>query len=200
MRAHFLEFLFIHKGVSQQKPKFRLTKNAMTSYLFRPLRQLVQSLTGADTPRQIAWGFTLGMFVGLIPKGNLLAVLLTTLIFALRVNTSAALLAAGVFSWAGLLFDGFAHRVGSLALVWQSARPFYTWLYETPLGALLGTNNTVVVGQLLIALYLAYPIFWFANWFAVRVQPRISKWLLRYRAIRWIRGAEFGAQWGGSDS
>jgi len=172
----------------------------MTSFLLRPLRQLVQSLTAADSPRQIAWGFTLGMIVGLMPKGNLLAVALTMLFFALRINISAALLAAGIFSWAGLLLDSFAHRVGSLALVWDFARPLHTWLYETPLGALLGTNNTVVVGQLLIAIYLAYPIFWLANQFAVRVQPPLSKWLLRYRAIRWIRGAEISSHWGGADS
>ncbi|NOY42575.1 MAG: TIGR03546 family protein [Planctomycetes bacterium] len=168
----------------------------MTSFLLRPVRQLAQSLIGNDTPRQIAWGFTLGMFIGLIPKGNLIAVLLMVLLFALRVNLSAGMLATGLFSWGGFLLDSFAHRIGSLALVWQPARPLYTWLYESPLGTWIGTNNTVVVGQLLIALYLTYPVYWFSIQFATRVQPRLSKWLLRYRAIRWVRGAEIGTHWG----
>ena len=168
----------------------------MAALILRPIRQLAQALVANDSPRQIAWGFVLGLFVGLLPKDNLLAVVLGMLLFALRTNTSAGLLSAGLFSFVGLLFDGLAHRLGAIALVWESARPAFAWLYELPLGPWLGTNNTVVVGQLLIGLYLAYPAYWFAHEFSSRIQPRLGRWLFRYRVIRWLRGVEVGAQWG----
>ena len=164
--------------------------------MLRPLRQLAQALTANDSPRQVAWGFVLGMFIGLVPKGNLVVIALAFLLCGLRVNKPAGILAAGLFSLAGLVLDGLAHHIGSLVLLWEPARPASLWLYELPLGPWLGLNNTVVVGQLLLGCYLIYPSYWLAHRFATNVQPRVSRWLLRYRAIRWMRGVELGASWG----
>ena len=38
----------------------------MTSLFLRPARQLAQALTANDSPRQVAWGFVLGTFIGLV--------------------------------------------------------------------------------------------------------------------------------------
>ena len=168
----------------------------MHSILLQPLRRLAQALLAHDSPRQVAWAVVLGMFLGLLPKGNLTALGLATLLAALRVNRSAGLFAAGIFSVVGFGWDGLAHHVGALALVWAPVRPLHVWLYQLPLGPWLGLNNTVVVGQLLMGLYLAYPVFWLTLQFATHVQPRLSDWLLRYRVVRWLRGAELGAHWG----
>ena len=53
----------------------------MTTLLMRPLRHLVQGLVANDSPRQVATGFTLGMLIGLMPKGNLIILVLTLLLF-----------------------------------------------------------------------------------------------------------------------
>jgi len=169
----------------------------MTSFLLKPVRMVAQALVSNDTPRQVAWGFVLGMLIGLLPKGNLLLVLLGVLLCALRVNKPAGLVAALAFSYVGFAFDGLAHHLGAIVLLWEPARPLHVWLYELPLGPWLGTNNTVVIGQLILGLYLAFPAYYFAHKFATKVQPRLSKWLMRYRMIRWLRGAELGTLWGG---
>lgn len=168
----------------------------MLDLLLRPLRLVAQILTANDSPRQTAWGFALGMMVGLLPKGTLLAVMLATLLCALSVNRTAGLLAIGVFSYLGWAIDGFAHRLGAIVLLWEPARDAFTSLYDMPLGPWIGFNNTVVMGQLLIGIYLFYPAYRLAHVVAVRVQPRIAQWLMRYKVIRWLRGAEIGAQWG----
>lgn len=168
----------------------------MFSFVLRPVRQLAQALVANDSPRQIAWGFVLGMMIGLVPKGNFTAVLLGMMLLGLRVNKPAGLMCAGVFTFVGLFVDSFAHRLGSAVLVWEPLREFHTWLYEAAISPLFGLNNTVVVGQLLIGLYLAYPVYLLALRFAVKVQVPLSKWLLRYKAVRWLRGAELGTQWG----
>jgi uncharacterized protein (TIGR03546 family) len=167
----------------------------MTSFFLRPVRLLAQALTSHDSPRQVAWGFVLGMAIGLMPKGNLLLIALTVLLCALRVNKPAGMMAVGLFSLLGFALDGLAHHLGAVVLLWAPARPLHVWLYELPLGPWLGTNNTVVIGQLLISLYFAFPAYYLAHQFASRIQPRINKWLLRYRIIRWLRGAELSA-WG----
>jgi uncharacterized protein (TIGR03546 family) len=168
----------------------------MLSFALRPVRQLAQALVANDSPRQIAWGFVLGMMIGLVPKGNLTAMLFGMLLLGLRVNKPAGLMSAGIFTFVGLFVEGFAHRLGSAVLVWEPLREFHTWLYEAAISPLFGLNNTVVVGQLLIGLYLIYPTYLLALRFAVKVQVPMSRWLLKYKAVRWIRGAELGTQWG----
>jgi uncharacterized protein (TIGR03546 family) len=168
----------------------------MIAFLMRPVRQLAQILIANESPRQVAAGFTLGMMIGLLPKGNLVVLFLTILLCALRVNRTAGLLAAAVFSLIGLGLDSTAHQLGSLVLVWETARPLHVWLYELPLGPWTGLNNTVVVGQLLIGLYLAYPAYWLTHRLTSILQPRLNKWLSRYRIVRWLQGAELGTRWG----
>lgn len=168
----------------------------MLSFLIRPIRMGVQALLASDSSQQIAWGFALGMMVGLTPKGTLIAISLGVLLFALRVNLSAGLMAAGLFSIVGASLDGFAHRIGSLVLTWPAVRPLLAWIYQLPLGPFMGLNNTVVVGQLLIGLYCLYPAYCVGWVIAERYRPRIERSLARYKIIRWLRGAEVGVGWG----
>jgi uncharacterized protein (TIGR03546 family) len=168
----------------------------MLNLFLRPLRILAQALIGNDTPRQSAWGFTLGMMVGLLPKGNLVAIALAMLLFGTRVNRAAGLLGIGLFSYAGWALDDFAHRLGSLAICWQPLQPWLAWLHEQPLGPFVGLNNTVVMGHLLIGLYFAYPTYRASCAMAKYIRPRVHAYLMKYRVIRWLRGVEVGAQWG----
>lgn len=168
----------------------------MVSLLLRPVRQLALALVANDSPRQVAWGFTLGMLAGLVPKGSLLAMCLFVSVCALRVNKPAGLLALALFSMVGIWLDPFAHSIGSLALTWEPARSLHAWLYRLPLGPWLGLNNTVTLGQLAIGLYLVYPVYHITRVSVSRLQPRAVAWLQRYRAIRWLTGLELGARLG----
>jgi len=168
--------------------------DSMVSLLLQPVRQLALALVANDSPHQVAWGFTLGMLAGLLPKGSLLAVGLFALLCALRVNKPAGLMAIGLFSVAGSWLDPFAHEIGALILTWEPARPLHAWLYALPLGPWSGLNNTVALGQLAIGLYLVYPVYHILRWVVIWLQPRAVTWLQRYRAIRWLTGIELGAR------
>lgn len=168
----------------------------MTAFLLRPVRLLAQALTSSDSPRQIAWAVVIGMFLGLVPKGNLIAVALGVALCGLKVNLAAGMMAAMLFSVAGIALDPLAHRLGSTVLLWDAVRPAFRWLYEKPLGPWIGFNNTVVLGQLIVGLYLIYPVYRAGHVLGAKVQPRVRRWLMGYRVIRWLRGAEIGATWG----
>src|SRR5215467_8981886 len=126
----------------------------MFSAIVRPLRQAIGALVASDSPRQLAAGLALGMVIGLVPKGNLIALSLCVLVFSLRVNTSLALVAAFAFSWAGSVLDPFAGKLGLQVLSIASMQATYASVFNLPLGPWLGFNNTVVMGSLLIGLYL----------------------------------------------
>lgn len=134
--------------------------------------------------------------MGMLPKGNILAIVLGMLLFGLAVNKSAGPLAVGLFSLLAPLWDGFAHAVGSSLLSAPALQSTFAAIYQMPLGPLTGLTNTVVLGQLLIGLYLLYPAYLAAWHAAAKIRPRIAKWLLGYRVIRWLKGAEIGAQLG----
>lgn len=168
----------------------------MLDFLLRPLRLFAQSLIDDDSPRRVAWGFALGMLVGMLPKGNLLAIALGVLLCSLNVNKSAGLLAVGLFSLLAPLWDSLAHGIGSALLTSPSLQPGFAAVYQAPLGPLSGLTNTAVLGQLAIGLYCLTPAYLAAYRAAATIRPRIAKWLLGYRVIRWLKGAEIGAQLG----
>jgi uncharacterized protein (TIGR03546 family) len=134
------------------------------------LRRAIQHLIGGSTPRQLAAGFALGMILGLVPKGNLIAVSLCAMLFALHVNKGLAVAAAIVFSFVGPWTDSFTHKLGAIVLSVESLQPLYAWLYALPLGPWLGFQNTVVTGSLLVGVYLAYPAYCLAGAACCRMQ------------------------------
>lgn len=148
----------------------------MFSHVFRPFRRAVQALVAGDTPRQLAAGFALGMVLGLMPKGNLIAVTLCVLLFSLRTNAGLGLAAALLFSWVGTLADPFTHQLGTEVLRIDALQAGYASVYGMPLGPWLGFQNTVVMGSMLVGLYLVYPAYW--------TTYATSRWIQRRRATR----------------
>ena len=113
-----------------------------------------------DSPRRLALGTAFGMILGLLPKGNLLAVGISTVILATRVNLGTAMLAAAVFSFAGVFLDPFTHELGWSLLNAEALQPTWTFLYGLPLAPWTSFNNTVVLGSLMAGLAMAYPTYW----------------------------------------
>ena len=128
-------------------------------WLLRQLLYIRKAVTNAGTSNQIAAGFALGMMLGLVPKGNLLAMLLSLVIFSSRANLSVAMLSALVFSVAGTLADPLTHKLGSALLTWDALQPIWFYLYNLPLAAWTAFNNTVTLGSFLLSLILVYPAY-----------------------------------------
>ena len=171
----------------------------MLNLLLRPLRFLAQALTGNDSPRQTAWGFALGMMVGLLPKGNLLAIGAgDAAVRASSVNRAAGLLAIGVFSYVGWALDDFAHRLGALVLTWEPAQPTFTWLYDSRSGRGSGSTTRSSWASCSSASTCSTRRIELALRRGRRACSRaiIAVADAATSVIRWLRGAELGAQWG----
>jgi uncharacterized protein (TIGR03546 family) len=132
----------------------------MLSVAIAALRKFCRALLASNAPEQLALGFTIGMVIGLVPKGNLIALSLCVLLFSMRCNKGLGLAVAVMFSFVGTWTDPFAHRLGLAALNFEPTQATYAAMFKLPLGPWLGFNNTVVTGSLLLGLYLAYPVYW----------------------------------------
>jgi len=168
----------------------------MLSLFLRPARNIVAVLAANDSSRQIAAGVAIGMLLGLTPKGNLIAMALLVMLFALRVNRTAGLLSAALFSTIGMATDPFTHRLGAKLLAIESVQPYFAWLYDAPLGPWIGFHNTVVLGSLVMGLYLFYPCYLVARLLLDRFQPPIARWIMRRRVARMLLGADLASRWG----
>jgi uncharacterized protein (TIGR03546 family) len=136
----------------------------------------VHGLLASDSPSQLAAGFTLGMIIGLVPKGNLIAMSLCVLLFSLRVNKGMALSAAVLFSMLSPLADAFSHKLGHALLSTESLQSSYALAFGLPLGPWLGFHNTVLAGSLTLGLYIAYPVYWISHVLCIWLRPFVVGW------------------------
>jgi uncharacterized protein (TIGR03546 family) len=151
----------------------------LRSELVALVRRMAGFLAANDSPRQLAMGAALGMILGLVPKGNLIALTLLVLLLLLRLNKGLGLAAAVAFSSLGPWSDPFTHKLGLVVLGYEPLQSTYAALYDLPLAPWLGFDNTVVTGTLLVGLYLAYPVH-HATWLAA------SRWQLAKRGTQGV--------------
>lgn len=170
----------------------------MISLVLRPLRFFARALADQATPRQLALGFALGMVAGLVPKGNLIAVVLMLIICGSRVNLGTAMLGAFLFSWVGVLTDPVSHELGLWLLTRESLTGFWTWLYNLPVVPWTKFNNSVVLGSFLWGWALFYPVYRlskprFAAW-----QPKLAERFRKFKFAQILLGAEYAGKLGGA--
>lgn len=154
----------------------------------RLLKNLAAALHGGSDPRHLAAGFALGAALGLVPKGNLFAVVFLLLFFALRLNKGLALLAAAFFTPVGYAVDGLAHTIGLALLNASALRGLWTALYDLPIVPLTRFNNTVVLGNLVLGLALFAPLYFlfirFVAWYALNLAAKVE----RLKVVQWLKG------------
>jgi uncharacterized protein (TIGR03546 family) len=135
------------------------------------------------------------MVIGLVPKGNLIALALTVVLLATRVNVAVGLLSAALFSWIGGYLDPAAHELGMLLLGAEVLRPFWELLYNLPLARWSGFNNTVVLGSLGLGAALFYPAYEISRLAFDKGRPPLREWLRRFWITRLLFGLEVAADW-----
>lgn len=135
--------------------------------LIKQLLNLIKMLHSENGTTQIAWGLTLGAFLGFSPFFSLQTFLILTILFFFRVQFGAAFLSAFVFKFIAFLVDPMADSLGQWALENSSLRPLWTQLYNVPLLPYTRFNNSIVMGSFLVALILS-PFLYFFFIFAVK--------------------------------
>ncbi|WP_028485347.1 TIGR03546 family protein [Hydrogenovibrio halophilus] len=149
-----------------------------------------KALNANQHPGQIALSFVLGMILGLTPllfPHNLLILLL---VFLLRVNLSALLVAFVFFTGLAYLFDPLFDRFGYWLLHLQSLQTLWTDLYNQTLWQLLSFNNTIVIGSVVFSVLISVPAFYGFLVLVRLYRRRFLEWVQRFKLVRMLRGAE----------
>lgn len=136
----------------------------MLSFLNLPVK-VIGLLESNISPREIAAGVCLGMFLGFIPLNGPMAVVLAVCFFIFKVNRVSTLLTLPLFKlayFAGL--SSLLERFGSYLLIdTQLLTGFWRHLTAFPVVAYFGFNNTLVAGGIVASALLSVPVFFAAK-------------------------------------
>lgn len=159
-------------------------------FFLRPLRFFVRALVEDTEPRQMALGFALGLTIGLVPKGNLIAIALMVMLGIVRMNLGVGMLTAFAVSLFAGLFDGATHEIGRFLLLHESLQPLWTDLYNMPLGPWTSFNNTVVLGSFALGVALFLPVFLASRPVFAKYTPGWSERLQNSKLYYLLHGGE----------
>jgi len=110
-------------------------------------------------PHQIALAIALGVMLGLVPKVNLIALMLVLTLFLTRCNLGFGILTAALVSLAMPRLYSVANSLGGQLLARPSVIDLETTLFQYPLFAWTALNNTVVLGSVALGIIAFLPVY-----------------------------------------
>lgn len=158
------------------------------------LKSILNFFQSNQDPDEISAGLALGSIIGLTPFNTLQNYVFLFLIFLFNVNKGAALFGILLFSLLGNLVDPLGHRLGYFLLTKVLVLiSFWTHLYNMPIVPYTRFNNTVVLGNLIVALILFVPV-WIGFRKAIILyrqtwKQKITQWKIVniLESTKWIR-------------
>ncbi len=145
-------------------------------WFLRLLLNLRQTIRTSDTPKQLAFGLVLGVWLGLTPKDNLFAASLGVLLLATNVNLGIAMFAAFAVSILGGFADSTSLWIGRSLLLFAPLEPFWRRLESWEVVRVWAQfNRPAVLGSFSLGAIAAYPLYrlslpMFANYW-----PRVNE-------------------------
>jgi uncharacterized protein (TIGR03546 family) len=155
---------------------------------------LLKALVQDTQPSQLALGLGLGLAIGLVPKGNLLAIGLMIVLGVLRVNLGVGMLMAFVVSWLSVFIDPISNWIGLSLLNAESLRVFWTDLYNMPFMPWTNFNNSVVLGGFVLGLALLLPVFLISRPFFAKYTPRWEERVKKSKLSQILLGGELSGK------
>jgi uncharacterized protein (TIGR03546 family) len=154
------------------------------------LARILKVLNSETAPAQIAAAVLLAMVMGLSPLGAPHNLFVLLLVLLLRVNLSLFLVSLALFSGIAWLLDPMAHSLGLAILQADALQGLWTSLYNTGFWRFMAFNNTLVMGQLVIALILAVPVFFAVTFIVRNYRERIMARVEKSRLMLFLKGSK----------
>jgi len=131
----------------------------MIIWSIKLLSNVRRAIAGRRYPSQLAWAVAFGLLLGIVPHGNLLAVVLLVVVLSLRLNHAMAGLTAIGTTFAASYIDPYSHQLGSALLASPDIRSAAEAAWTLPLIPWTNLNNTIVLGSLGLGIVALVPVF-----------------------------------------
>lgn len=131
----------------------------MVIFSIKLFNNVRKAIAGRRFPHQLAGGVALGVLLGIIPHGNLLALIVLVSVLCFRVNHALMAVVAIAASFGATRLDSYSHQVGEFLLTHPTGNHWATQAWSLPLVPWTDINNTVVLGSFVIGLASVLPVF-----------------------------------------
>ncbi len=121
--------------------------------------KILKAINANQRPGEIAAAVAIAWHLALMPAGSGMWWLIFLISFFLRINSGVQAVALVVFNLFTFLFDPFLHSLGFALLSAPFLQDFWLGLWNTPPFAMLGFQNTLVLGGFMAGVLLWVPVF-----------------------------------------
>jgi uncharacterized protein (TIGR03546 family) len=155
------------------------------------LVKLLKALNSDSSPWQLAFGFAMGMVMGLTPMLGLHTLVLLFAVLFFRVNISSFLVAWALFAIFALPLGGLMASIGESMLTSEGLLSLWTALYSSTIGQLTQFYHTLTLGSLIFSLVF-FPILLFTSKFlVVQYRVKVMVWVNKIKLVQFIKGTNF---------
>lgn len=154
------------------------------------IARLLKVLNSQDSPSQISLAMVIAMIIGLTPLNSPHNLLFLFLVLVLRVNLTMFLLTLAVFSLIAYLVDPISNALGLYLLELPALNGLWTEFYNNTLMRLIGFNNTLLLGSLVLALILSIPGFFAGRFIVINYREYIMAWVKKSRVALWFKSGK----------
>ena len=117
------------------------------------------TIRGIDAPPQLAWGLTIGLIVGVMPKFSAIPFLLLLFLVLSRANLATGILGSLIGHFLGQVMIPLFEPAGFWFLTRPVLQSSFSSAHEFPYVAWLRINNTVVAGSLVYSVLALIPLY-----------------------------------------
>lgn len=156
--------------------------------------RILKVLNSETSPAQIAAAVLLALFMGLSPLSAPHNLLLLLLVLVVRVNLSLFLVSFALFSGIAWLLDPLAHSLGRALLEAGALEGLWTAMYNSGFWRFIGFNNTVLLGQVVIALLLAVPVYIGVTFLVRNYRDRLRDRIQNSRLMLTLKSSKWGSK------
>lgn len=147
--------------------------------MLKSLVSILNILNSNKDPKEIALGVVLGMFGGLLAIAPVNLIIVFLLLILLRAHSGMFFVSVGLFKLASLGLDPAGDALGYAILTMPFLAGLFTAMMKIPLLPYTQFNNTVVMGDFIIALILIIPVWLLAikgtAFYRKKLQPSVEK-------------------------
>jgi uncharacterized protein (TIGR03546 family) len=156
------------------------------------LSKLIRILRAGVDPRQIAAGFMLGMFLGLLSFKTLFAAPVLLILILVNVNLASAFVGLFFFRIVAYFADPLIHSLGYWVLAdLEGLQGLWTALASMRIVPFTRFYNTLVMGGLILCVVLAIPVYRGVQVLIVGYRNRFQERVRSWKFVKILRGSTF---------
>ena len=154
------------------------------------ISKLLKAFRSGESPEQIAAGFGVGFYIGLMPFWTLQSILLFVVLILVNINLAAGTVAFILADIMYRLLYPLFHTIGQFILNIPFLQPMWESVYNSIFGPLTQFYNTTTMGSFIGGLILYFPIYYGMKKFVVVYREKLEARIKKWKIVQAIKGSK----------